>query len=286
MDHICPCNGNMKSQLKLNGTIDAFVKISRYEGVKSLWSGLSPTLVLALPTTIIYFVGYEQLRVRIKDFYIKNKPRDTPIPFWIPLVSGGTARVMAVTMVNPLELIRTKMQSQHLNYYQVGNALKQLVAVEGITGLWKGWTPTLCRDVPFSAIYWTSYETIKSYCNIVNPSFGFSFFCGAAAGAIAAFITTPFDVVKTHKQIELGEQIIGSSKPSAPSTTTISALISLFQKSGVQGIFAGLIPRLAKVTPACAIMIGTFEYGKSFFYEYNVSKFRAAPASKPLMVDY
>jgi solute carrier family 25 protein 39/40 len=28
------------------GTFDAFVKISKVEGITSLWSGLSPTLVL------------------------------------------------------------------------------------------------------------------------------------------------------------------------------------------------------------------------------------------------
>jgi solute carrier family 25 protein 39/40 len=42
------------------------VKISQTEGVRSLWSGLSPTLVLAVPATIVYFVSYEQLR-----FYMK-----------------------------------------------------------------------------------------------------------------------------------------------------------------------------------------------------------------------
>jgi hypothetical protein len=45
-----------------NGTFDAFVKISRVEGVSSLWSGLSPTLVLAVPTTVVYFTTYELLK--------------------------------------------------------------------------------------------------------------------------------------------------------------------------------------------------------------------------------
>lgn len=37
-------------------------------------------------------------------------------PFWIPIIAGATARVWAVTLVSPLELIRTKMQSQKLSY--------------------------------------------------------------------------------------------------------------------------------------------------------------------------
>lgn len=48
---------------------DALIKISKTEGLTSLWSGLSPTLVLAVPATVIYFVSYEQLRLYLK---VKN----------------------------------------------------------------------------------------------------------------------------------------------------------------------------------------------------------------------
>lgn len=188
MDHLCPCgpNGSFPppKTVHFNGTIDAFVKISRTEGVRSLWSGLSPTLVLALPVTVIYFVSYEQLRVNFKDHYMKRYPTETMTPFWLPLLAGCTARVAAVTIVNPLELIRTKMQSQKLNYFEVGRAMKDLLAIEGVLGLWKGYSTTLFRDVPFSGIYWASYEWIKKYFNVVNPTVSFSFMSGAAAGSV------------------------------------------------------------------------------------------------------
>jgi len=71
MDHLCPCNGNgqgqtavasvMRQSTHFNGTLDALVKISRNEGLLTLWSGLGPTLVLAIPATVVYFVTYEQV---------------------------------------------------------------------------------------------------------------------------------------------------------------------------------------------------------------------------------
>lgn len=121
MDHLCPCGPNgldVSKVPKFSGTFDAFVKIGRTEGARSLWSGLSPTLVLALPTTVIYFVAYEQFRVRLKDQYLKMNPNAdrTKIPFTIPLLAGSSARTLAVSIFSPLELVRTKMQSQRLSY--------------------------------------------------------------------------------------------------------------------------------------------------------------------------
>lgn len=39
---------------------------------------------------------------------------------------------------------------------------------------------------------------------------------------------------------------------------------------GFSGLFTGLIPRLVKIVPACAIMISSYELGKSFFQKQNV----------------
>merc|ERR1711902_257057 len=60
-EEICNCKWYNRPKY-FNGTIDAMLKISRLEGPRSLWSGLSPTLVLTVPNTIIYFTTYEQLR--------------------------------------------------------------------------------------------------------------------------------------------------------------------------------------------------------------------------------
>ncbi len=70
---------------------------------------------MAVPATIIYFVSYEQLRVFFSDKYTQMTGI-TDQPVLIPLISGGLGRMWAVTVVNPLELIRTKMQSKRLSY--------------------------------------------------------------------------------------------------------------------------------------------------------------------------
>lgn len=93
---------------------------------------------------------------------------------------------------------------------------------------------------------------------------------------IAAFLTTPFDVVKTHKQIELGEKMIYTDRPNAPSDRVLPTMKRIYRTSGVKGLYAGVLPRLLKVAPACAIMIASFEYGKAFFYKYNIEQWQKA----------
>lgn len=74
-------------------------------------------------------------------------------PLWISGVSGCLARFGAATLVSPLELIRTKMQSKKLSYLEVHQALRSLLEYHGYRGLWKGLGSTLLRDVPFSGKY-------------------------------------------------------------------------------------------------------------------------------------
>ncbi|XP_013111020.2 probable mitochondrial glutathione transporter SLC25A40 [Stomoxys calcitrans] len=286
MDHLCPCDAKasfpeVKPIKPLTGTVDAFFHISRTEGIRSLWSGLGPTLISALPSTIIYFVGYEQFKRKFLEFHyeylaeVKGSPIGREVPLLVPLIAGITARICAVTCVNPVELIRTKMQSEKMTYAQITSAIQKVVQSQGIWGLWRGLRPTILRDVPFSGLYWTCYETIKSHYGVIEPTFGFSFLAGAVSGSIAATITTPFDVIKTHEQIEFGEKVIFAEKPvkQLPTASLGKRLATIYATNGVPGLFAGLGPRLLKVAPACAIMISTFEYSKAFFYHYNVEQY-------------
>ncbi|NXA31848.1 S2540 protein, partial [Eudromia elegans] len=270
MDHICVCeNGDSKAWYKkpghFKGTLDAFVKIIQIEGIKSLWSGLAPTLIMALPATVFYFTCYDQLSDALKSKLGKDDD-------YIPVLAGSLSRFGSVTLVSPLELVRTRMQSRQLSYQQLYLCVRGEVARDGWLSLWRGWSSTVLRDVPFSAIYWYNYERFKKVlCKKVGAdesTFFIAFTSGAASGSIAAVITLPFDVVKTHRQTELWESET-LKIPQRNSTSVWAVLRRIVAKNGVTGLFAGIVPRLSKVAPACAIMISTYEYGKTFFRHLN-----------------
>ncbi|NXM06449.1 S2539 protein, partial [Tyrannus savana] len=297
MDHLYVCqNGNgctawYKTPTHFTGTLDAFVKITRYEGIRSLWSGLPPTLVMAVPATVIYFTTYDQLRDYLHARTGSRGPH-------IPLLAGALARLGAVTVISPLELIRTKMQSRQLSYRELGVCIQSAVAQDGWLSLWRGWGPTVLRDVPFSALYWFNYELVRAWlCRqawLEEATFMVSFTSGAISGTVAAVLTLPFDVVKTQRQIELGDSEVHPVSASKPSSTWL-LMQRIRAESGTRGLFAGeevpqpgcagvpgapgvtpdsavlagFLPRVIKVAPACAIMISTYEFGKTFFQKLN-----------------
>jgi len=93
---------------------------------------------------------------------------------------------------------------------------------------------------------------------------------------VATFVTMPFDLITTHTQIELGQDVLYEeggprAQPSAMTKPSMfSRLRHIHRQQGVRGLYVGVVPRILRVVPACAIMISTFEYSKSFFFHYNL----------------
>ncbi|XP_055327353.1 probable mitochondrial glutathione transporter SLC25A39 isoform X2 [Paramacrobiotus metropolitanus] len=251
---------------RFTGTIDTLVKVARQEGVLTLWAGLPPTLVMTVPATVLYFTTYEKLKEQL------SKSRYTDYGL-VPIFAGALARICAVTVISPIELIRTKLQSEKLDYYYIWRAVKATVKKEGILSLWRGWGPTILRDVPFSCIYWFHYETFKKMVLKRKQSSElpviWAFASGAAAGTIAGVTTLPFDVVKTHRQIELGELLSVRPTVRKQPTTTLALMVNLYKQRGIKALFSGVAPRVAKVAPSCAIMISSYEFFKNYFRKKN-----------------
>ena len=151
------------SAVRVNGMTDGISKILRHEGLRTLYRGLVPTLVMSVPSTVIYFLGYEGMRERTSRLFSSLGMQEGVIAVTAPLISGSIARIMAATSISPIELLRTKMQyhGPHGSISAVTGLVWQALRREGLGLLWKGLVPTLWRDVPFSGIYWVGLEGIR-----------------------------------------------------------------------------------------------------------------------------
>lgn len=284
---------------QFNSTMDGLRKIARNEGLFTLWRGLTPTLVMAVPANIIYFTGYEWLRFNPQSPITQRISEP-----YAPLVAGSLARTLAAMSVSPIELFRTRLQASHGesaagHLRDTMKGIKDMVSRDGYRSLWRGLTLTLWRDVPFSGMYWWGYETIRGKLTDARDrhrgreleldagrgkarrrsqsrenhkdTFTDSFIAGAGSGAIASIATMPFDVGKTRTQVyrDMGKTVDGV-KASRPEDLKMAKLLwHIFKTEGFRGLFRGWIPRTLRVAPACAIMISSYEVGKKAFRGVN-----------------
>lgn len=301
------CAVEQTQQRTFNSTMDGLRKIARNEGVSTLWRGLSPTLLMAIPANIIYFTGYEWLR-----FNTKSPIQRTVQDEYAPLVAGASARVLAATAVGPIELFRTRLQASHGSsaaghLADTFRGIKDMVGLHGYHSLWRGLTLTLWRDVPFSGMYWLGYETVRGKLTDARErfrgrsldlegsgglgrarrrsqsrsshqdTFTDSFIAGAVSGAFASVATMPFDVGKTRTQVYRdstassgANAATGAAAATRPEEQSMVRLLwHILRTEGAAGLFKGWIPRTLKVAPACAIMISSYEVGKKAFRGVN-----------------
>jgi solute carrier family 25 protein 39/40 len=235
--------------------------IARYDGMNT--DVISR--VIGVPSTTSYMLTYDHLLNVVL-------PPLLPSQALVPVSAGIIARSTITIVASPLELIRTNLQSTPLSsdsphtLRSVLTSVRALVRDQGVKYLWRGVGPTLWRDVPFSGIYWASYEGWKNaFARRGREGAWVAFVSGAVSGTSAALITSPFDVLKTRRQ----SLIISPSN--SPISASIPLLVRIVRTEGASSLFTGILPRIAKIAPACGIMIASFEVcSMSFSYTSRI----------------
>ncbi|KAA8520716.1 hypothetical protein F0562_015012 [Nyssa sinensis] len=259
---------------RYKGTLDVFYKVIRQEGFARLWRGTNASLALAVPTVGIYLPCYDIFRNLLEEYTSRSTPNLTP---YVPLVAGSLARSLACITCYPVELARTRMQA--FKETQIGvkppGVWKTLVGVispvrstnnlQGLQNyriLWAGLGTQLARDVPFSAICWSTLEPVRrrilgmmgdetSAANVI----GANFCAGFVAGTLAATATCPLDVAKTRRQIE-------KDPARALKMTTKQTLLEIWRDGGIKGLFTGIGPRVGRAGPSVGIVVSFYEVVK------------------------
>ncbi|KAH9175369.1 mitochondrial carrier [Lactarius sanguifluus] len=194
-----------------------------YDAVRHVWraEGIRG-LWKGTGTTLVIGVPSSTAYMLTYDYFLRQVlPVVIPYPSVVPLAAGISARYLTTP-----HTLRSVLDS-----------LRGLVRANGVQHLWRGLGPTLWRDVPFSGFYWASYEGMKRYLERRGRSGpSVAFVCGATSGTAAALLTSPFDVLKTRRQA-----------------------LEIVRTEGLSTLFAGMGPRIAKVAPACGIMITCYE---------------------------
>lgn len=161
------------------------------------------------------------------------------------LLSGGAAGTIASCITNPLEVIKTQLQSSSAAVGELASAsgsptaiAKAIFEENGILGFWKGLRPTLVGIIPSRSVYFYSYEKTKRYLGTIGMEEGGipnALLSGLSAGIAGNTLTNPIWVVKTRCQL-----LTDSTAGQKVYTGYRNAVATMFKEEGIGGFYKGI----------------------------------------------
>ncbi|MCJ1480042.1 mitochondrial aspartate-glutamate transporter agc1 [Schaereria dolodes] len=241
-------------QVLYTNSIDCARKVIKNEGFRGLYSGVLPQLIGVAPEKAIKLTVNDLIRGHFSD-------KETGKIWWPhEILAGGSAGACQVVFTNPLEIVKIRLQVQGEVAKTVEGVPKRsamwIVKNLGLMGLYKGASACLLRDVPFSAIYFPTYNHLKRDLFGESPSKKLGVVqlltAGAIAGMPAAYLTTPCDVIKTRLQVE-------ARKGETKYTSLRHCAKTVYQEEGFRAFFKGGPARILRSSPQFGFTLAAYE---------------------------
>jgi solute carrier family 25 S-adenosylmethionine transporter 26 len=173
------------------------------------------------------------------------------------MMAASLGEVAACAVRVPTEVVKQRAQAGQ--YPSSAAALMGIVGqwrLVGMTGVWRelyrGWSITVMREVPFTVIQFPLWEGMKAWrrrssgLETITPIESGLF--GSVAGAVAAGITTPLDVLKTRMMLARQKERM------------FPLLAQILRDSGPGAFFAGIGPRVLWISAGGAIFLGSYQW--------------------------
>jgi solute carrier family 25 iron transporter 28/37 len=228
-------------------------------GVSALFRGVSAVALGAAPAHALYFTTYECLLRAGAEVEAGADYRSAASGVRLA-AAGAVSTLLQDAVMVPMDALKQRRQLS-ARVESTRATLHRIVAREGARALYAGYTATLAMNVPYHAVYFNAYETLRRTLAHPHASPDAAFdvrahlASGAAAGALAAAVTTPLDVVRTRLQTQ-GEGAHGEYRG------LVHACTRLAREEGAAALTRGLPARALFHASSAAILWSSYEYLK------------------------
>lgn len=148
----------VKGKRAYKGVFDTLTRIVNEEGVGALWNGVGPSLVLVSNPTI-QFSTYERVRGIMAKVAEKRGSGITSFEFF---VMGAIAKAVATVFTYPLQIAQSRLRADKEGKYSgTASVLRELYAVKGFLGWFKGIEAKLWQTVLTAAFQFLTYEQVQ-----------------------------------------------------------------------------------------------------------------------------
>ncbi|KHN97784.1 calcium dependent mitochondrial carrier protein [Metarhizium album ARSEF 1941] len=146
------------------------VKMYADGGVRACYRGVTMGLVGMFPYSAIDMAMFELLKNSYRTYYARyagcNEEDANPGNIATGII-GATSGGFGATVVYPLNVVRTRLQTQgtvmhRATYTGIWDVAQKTIQKEGYRGLYKGLSPNLLKVAPALSITWVVYENSKS----------------------------------------------------------------------------------------------------------------------------
>jgi len=229
-------------------TLDCAKKVVQYEGIQGLYRGISLQLA--------YVATGKATKLATND-YIRDKLTTSGhghVSVFGEVIAGACAGFSNVLFSNPLEMLKIRLQCAGEHTSSTPETATSLYRQLGPRCMTVGLTACILRDVPFSAIYFPSYAHLKTWFadDTGYNSLSSIFLAGAIAGAPAAFLVTPMDMIKTRLQV--------LPRPGETTYTGVQdAIKKISREEGWRAFWKGGIARKMRSSPQFGITLVAYE---------------------------
>ena len=184
------------------------------------------------------------------------------------VIAGMSAGFCQFIATNSYEMVKIRLQEQGKLAVSEQLSTLQILRQLGVRGLFTGTSATLLRDVPFSAIYFSSYGLLKNWVlsqptdSIIhstmvtgdNTNLAGNFFAGVLAGVVSSWTVTPADCVKTRLQAQTR-----LPPEQRKYTGLVHCFQTILQEEGPTALFKGATARVAALAPLFGVSLAVFE---------------------------
>ena len=205
----------MRQQAKIAPASTIVASVLKTDGVRGLWRGVVPPMLVAAPQFAISFACFDINRRLVRGWFGRDPAAKDEL---VDVAAAGALVAIPTTfMYAPADRVKCLLQhdgarleaGKPARYLNARDCASKVLQHGGLRSLFSGFWMTLARDVPGWAGYFAVYHSAKTWlagpdAGVLDGSVPLSPLATLAAGGIAGASTwavcIPMDVLKTRWQ--------------------------------------------------------------------------------------
>jgi len=253
---------------KVPGFVGLLRNMVLKDGFSSIYAGLSASLT----RQCTYGTARMGIHRTLSD-KLQERNGGAPISFGAKAGAALGGGALAVCIGTPFDVALVRMQADTMkeeaerrSYRGVGDALTRIAKEEGFGALYKGLAPNIGRGMTMNMGMMACSDQAKEMMILVtkddpkNPSLKTRLGAAATGGFFAAFLSLPFDLLKSRMQ---------DMKPlpngKAPYTGFVDCAAQVFRKEGPLAFWTGFGAYYGRCAPHAMVILLTLDEVKKVY---------------------